>query len=78
LINKYPQLQRVDVLATPDELYSRVKSIFMQSSINKNDTIIVKKLFWQTNKHFQVITITQVPNQPKKIRQLTVTWEAGE
>jgi hypothetical protein len=71
-------LQRVDVLATPDELYSKVKSIFLQQTINKNDTIIVKKLYWQTNKHFQIATIIRAPNQPKKIKQVQVTWDAGE
>jgi hypothetical protein len=71
-------LQRVDVLATPDELNSKVKSIFLQQTLNKNDTIIVKKLYWQTNKHFQIATIIQAPNQPKKIKQLQLTWDAGE
>jgi hypothetical protein len=71
-------LQRVDVLATPDELYSKVKSIFLQLMLNKKDTIIVKKLYWQTNKHFQIATIIQAPNQPKKMKQLQLTWDAGE
>jgi hypothetical protein len=71
-------LQRVDVLATPDELYSKVKSIFLQQTLNKNDTIIVKKMYWQTNKHFQIATSVQAPDQPKKIKQLQVTWDAGE
>ncbi|HEX4374101.1 MAG TPA: hypothetical protein VHZ50_12425, partial [Puia sp.] len=61
-------LQRVDVLATPDELSSKVKSIFLQQTLNKNDTIIVKKLYWQTNKHFQIATSVQAPNQTKKIK----------
>jgi hypothetical protein len=71
-------VQRVDVLATPDELYSKVKSVFIQQTVNKNDTIIVKKLYWQTNKHFQIATSVQAPNQPQKIKQLQVTWDAGE
>jgi hypothetical protein len=76
--NNKLQLQRVDVLATPDELYSKVKSIFMQAAINKNDTIIVKKLYWQANKYFQVSTITMLPNQSKIISQVKVVWDAGE
>jgi hypothetical protein len=76
--NSKLSLQRVDVLATPDELYSKVKSIFIQQTLNKNDTIIVKKLYWQTNKHFQIATSLQAPNQTKKIKQLQVTWDAGE
>jgi hypothetical protein len=71
-------LQRVDVLATPDELYSKVKSIFIQQTLNKSDTIIIKKLYWQTNKHFQIATSVQAPGQPRKIKQLRVTWDAGE
>ena len=63
--NSKLQLKRVDVLATPDELYSKVKSVFMQATMNKNDTIIVKKLYWQTNKYFQVATITMLPKSIK-------------
>ena len=76
--NSKLQLQRVDVLATADESYSKVKSVFMQATINKNDTIIVKKLYWQTNKYFQVATITMLPNQSKTVSQIKVIWDAGE
>ena len=76
--NSTLSLQRVDVLATTDEIYSKVKSIFMQQSISKNDTIIIKKLFWLTNKRFQIVTSVQPPNQPRKVNALTITWDAGE
>jgi hypothetical protein len=71
-------LQRVDVLATADEMYSKVKSVFIQEDISKNDTTIVKKLFWQTNKRLQVITIMRVPGQQDAINQMQVIWDAGE
>ncbi len=76
--NARSALQRIDVLATPDELYSKVKSIFLQETINKADTIIVKKMFWQTNKYFQIVSSIQPPNQAKTISQIKVTWAAGE
>jgi hypothetical protein len=73
--NSKLELQRVDVLATPDELYSKVKSIFMQATMLKNDTIVIKKLFWQTNDHFQVTTLIQAPNKPKIMKQLRIIWD---
>lgn len=76
--NNKLQLQRVDVLATPDELHGKVKTVFMQAAMNKNDTFIVKKLYWQANKNFQVTTISVLPNQSKTISQLKVVWDAGE
>ena len=68
----------MDVLATPDELHGKVKTVFMQAAMNKNDTFIVKKLYWQANKNFQVTTISVLPNQSKTISQLKVVWDAGE
>ncbi|HLX92275.1 MAG TPA: hypothetical protein VKR32_11355 [Puia sp.] len=71
-------LQRVDVLATPDEVYSKVKSIYLQETLNKNDTVIVKKLIWQAKKRFQIATSEQAPNDRKKMTQVQVTWFESE
>jgi hypothetical protein len=70
-------LNRIDVLATPDELISKVSSVFMQESTISNDTSIVRKLLWQTNKEFEIIQIVQVPNKPKAISQRIVIWNVN-
>jgi len=76
-LNDRSDLQRVDVLAGTDELQSKVKSVFIQESMNNKDTIIVKKLYWQSNKRFQIITIMHAPGTQNTVRQLLVIWDAG-
>jgi hypothetical protein len=72
------KLQRVDVLATADEQYSKVKSVFIQQSNSNKDSLTVKKLFWQTNKRLQIITIKHAAGQQNVISQLLLIWDAGE
>jgi hypothetical protein len=67
-------LNRIDVLATPDELISKVSSVYMQEATSSNDTAIVRKLLWQTDKEFEIIQIVQAPNKPKAITQRIVIW----
>ncbi len=73
--NSKLELQRVDVLATAKEGTNRVSSIYLEKSIQKNDTLITKKLLWKTKKNFQVVTIKEFANQRPEIEQLKVVWD---
>jgi hypothetical protein len=78
LKNNKPGLQRVDVLATPDPGFDKVKSIYMEELIEKKDTSIIKKMYWRARKSFQVITIIQPANQTAINKQLKVVWDNFE
>jgi hypothetical protein len=69
------RVKRIDVLATPDELLSKVMSVFIQENYTRNDTTIVRKLLWETNKEFEIILIVQPPNQPRTMTQTIVIWD---
>jgi hypothetical protein len=74
-INGSNSLRRVDVLASPNPGFEKVKSIYLEKTINKKDTTVVKKMFWKAKRSFQVITITQAGNQPAISSQLKVVWD---
>jgi len=76
--NSKSRLQRVDVLATPDPGFDKVKSIYMETIDNKNDTLVTKKMYWRARKSFEIITILQSNNQPILSNQLKVVWDNSE
>jgi hypothetical protein len=82
--NKELPLQRVDVLAAQGSVAgnqasgSKVKSIYMESSFYRKDTLVTKKVLWQARKSFLVLTSLQPQEKAPIIRQLKVVWDSGE
>ena len=76
--NNTLELQRADVLATPDQGYDKVKSIYLEKVIRKNDTLVVEKMYWKMRKNFQVVSSMRVLDQPAVIKQLKVVWDNSE
>jgi c-di-AMP phosphodiesterase-like protein len=72
--NNKLELQRVDVLATAGEGSNKVSSIYLEKSIQKNDTLITEKLLWKTKKGFQIVTIKKFSDKRPEIEQLKVVW----
>ncbi len=74
--NALLQLHRVDILATPSATgFDKVRSIYMEKSSGKNDTSIIKKMYWRTKKSFEIITLLQPNNKPLITDQLKVVWD---
>jgi hypothetical protein len=72
-------LQRVDIIASPQANgLNKVKSVYMERTLEKKDTFFVKKLFWKSQESFLVITISRLGNQPPETRQLKVVWGNSE
>jgi PBP1b-binding outer membrane lipoprotein LpoB len=68
-------LRRVDVLATTGDGSNKVSSIYLEKTIQKNDTLIIKKLLWKTKKSLQIVTSKQLLNKSPEIEQLKVIWD---
>ena len=77
--NKDLLLQRMDVIIDPDPVSNdRVKSIYLEKSNYINDTFIIKKLYWKTNKFFQIISSKQAVGQPAIFSEVKVSWSATD
>ncbi len=76
--NSKSQLQRVDVLANRTSGFDKVRSVYMEKNEIKNDTLVLKKMYWRAKKSFEIITILQPPNQPQLSNHLKVVWDSGE
>ena len=71
-------LQRVDVVANRTTGFDKVRSIYMEKSIARNDTTIQKKMYWRAKKSFEIVSISRIPNRPQSTDHLKVVWDNSE
>ncbi|PWT74228.1 MAG: hypothetical protein C5B59_11630 [Bacteroidetes bacterium] len=76
--NNQSGLQRVDVMATRGMNSDKVKSIYMEILENKNDSSIIKKMYWVAKKSFDIATIMQSGEQSSLLSRTRVVWDVGE
>lgn len=78
-INKDLPLQRVDIIVNPDPILNdQVKSVYLEEIFSTRDTSVIKKLYWKTNKYFQIITSKQASGQPATFSEVKVAWDADD
>lgn len=68
-------LRHVDVLVKPTPGLQKVKSIYLEKIINKNDTLIIKKMIWKARRNFNIITSIQPLGKKAVINQLKIVWD---
>lgn len=72
--NKELPVQRMDVLINPDPVMNdKVRSIYIEKLDHINDTTILKKMFWKTDRHFLIITTKTIDGKTFD-SQLRVQW----
>ncbi len=71
-------LQRADVLATPKNGVNQVKSIYLEKSRVSGDSVIQQKMFWQSGKSFQVVSLIRISGSKPIEQRLMVVWDKGE
>lgn len=73
--DKEEEIQREDVLIEPNaEEGDKVQTIYIDRLLSNEDSTVQKKMLWEVDKRFQVITITQKKNAPEKVQTTEVTW----
>jgi len=80
-IDKELPLQRVDVVTAPGLNAQQVKSIYLERNRKAGDSVILEKLFWETGKSFQIITMVRIRNASPLEERVKVVWgndDAGE
>ena len=68
------EIQRQDVTISPSGDSSKVETIYIDWLVDKGDSIIQKKMFWQMDKSFQIITSVSKSGQPERLKTLQVSW----
>ena len=68
------EITRQDVMIEPGGDGDKVKSIFINRVNSSEDSTVHKILFWQVDKRFRTVTITQMANQAEKKETIEVIW----
>jgi hypothetical protein len=62
------------VMIKPGADGDKVSSIFINRTIDSEDSTVQKILFWQVDKRFKITTLVQKTNQPEKKHIVEVIW----
>jgi hypothetical protein len=72
-------VRRQEVIIEPDAASGdRVESIYVEQVQSGGDSSVQKRLTWQVDSHFQVVTIVQKENVPEKVQVLRLIWKAEQ
>jgi hypothetical protein len=69
------EIQRQDITIAPNEDSSKVETIYVDWLIDDDDSLVQKKMLWQMDKKFQVITSISKPGQPERLKTVQVMWK---
>lgn len=70
------EIRRMDIIIQQDAMTNdKVQSIYLEKIINRASGSVSKKLFWKSNKYFQVTTNTIPAGGQAKLEQLKVVWD---
>ncbi|MEI9809723.1 MAG: hypothetical protein WDO16_18705 [Bacteroidota bacterium] len=72
------EIQRQEVLIHPEGSGDKVTSIIIDHYINNKDSSLQKRMLWQVDKSFQVVTTRQLLGQPETTSTLKVIWNEDE
>lgn len=77
-VNNQDSIKRVNVLVRAGSSYDKVSGVYMEKIILKNDSSIIRKLYWKPGKQFQVNSEIQVPDKSPITTQVRVVWNNEE
>ena len=74
-LNKNSEVQRVDVLAKPEDVvYNKVKSIYIEKRFENTDSLVIQKLYWKAGQNFQINTEVRTSGPEVISKQVKVVW----
>ncbi|HEV8285111.1 MAG TPA: hypothetical protein VGQ09_12425 [Chitinophagaceae bacterium] len=72
------EVRRQEVRIEPNPPNDKIKSIYIEKFKNYNDSSIIKRMTWDTDRKFQIVTITQKKNGEEKTSIMNVIWNDNE
>ena len=71
------EFKKIELLATPQAGESQVNNIIITREISNRDSVLQKKMLWQVDKSFQIVTISQKPGKPQITTTTRLIWNEG-
>jgi hypothetical protein len=69
------EIQRQDITISPSGDSSKVETIYIDWLKDEGDSIVQKKMLWQMDKSFQIITSISKSGQPERLKTVQVSWK---
>jgi hypothetical protein len=67
-------IQKQEVIIIPDSQGGKIKTILIDRGWANKDSSVTKKMIWEVDSYFQVLTLKQFPGQPETSHRLKVMW----
>lgn len=69
------ETKKQELLITPNQSAGdKVTNVIVVREISNRDSFLQKKMLWQMDKSFQVVTTRQKPGSPEKVTVMKVSW----
>jgi hypothetical protein len=68
------EIQKQELLITPDSEGGKMKTIIIDREWVNKDSSVVKKMLWQVDKYFQIVTLKQIAGKPETTQIVKVVW----
>jgi hypothetical protein len=68
-------IQKQEVIIVPDAQGGKIKTILIDRAWTTKDSSVTKKMIWEVDSYFQVLTLKQMPGQAETSHLLKVTWK---
>ena len=67
-------IQKQEVIIVPNDHGGKIKTILIDRGWTNKDSSVTKKMIWEVDSYFQVLTLKQFPGQPETSHLLKVIW----
>ena len=68
------EVKKQEMLVTPSAAGDKVNNIIVIREINNRDSFLQKKMLWQLDKYFQIVTRSQKKGEPEITTIMKVSW----
>ena len=68
------EIKKQEMLVTPSPAGDKVNNIIVIKEISNRDSFLQKKMLWQFDKYFQIITTSQKKGKPEESTIIKVSW----
>jgi hypothetical protein len=83
IISYYPtneenEIKKIELMASIDEVgkdgNNKVTNILVEKGKTDRNGSLIKKMYWNSDRNFTIITFSQLPGQPEKVETVRVIW----
>ncbi len=70
--------QDVSIMPGLGAVEDKVMTIYIEKIKDEDDVITEKKMLWDTQRYFNIRTITQKKNEPEQVHNLRIQWNGSQ